>query len=98
MGVIGDRTGLQIGISRKTNLVGNQEDISVTEKFGGFTTRSKYSFGKRRYRNSAKRPISHRFLQHIFSGSQEKRENETSNKFETLEQVSPEKNTSKWTH
>ena len=88
MGNFNCGNGLQTGISPKTVIHGDKENSSVQTKYRYFYGRNRIEslFEKKCNRESSISRNSTRFLQHLISSSQEKREIENDNKFKTIEQ------------
>ena len=91
MGLIFNRGGLQTRVHSETPSIWDEGNNSVQKEFRYFKCRSGRIIKKRCYRKSTSKREGMRFLQHLLSSSQEERENETINKFETPKQVSGER-------
>ena len=91
MCLIFNRGGLQARVHSETPSIWDERNNSAQKEFRYFKCRSGRIIKKRCYRKSTSKQEGMRFLQHLLSSSQEERENETSNKFETPKQVSEER-------
>ena len=83
--------GYKLEFIQKPPQSGMKETIVPRKNLDIFKCRSGRIVKKRCYRKSTSKREGMRFLQHLLSSSQEERENETSNKFETPKQVSEER-------
>ena len=90
MGLVSNNRGLQTRVSRNAILDRHTENLCVFKRLGYFNPRNKYSYRKRCYRTCSPARCSNRFLQYVFSSPQKERDNETSNKSQTPQQVSQE--------
>ena len=88
MGSFNNQRRVQTRIHSETILDRNKKNDNFSKEFRYFYARNKFFAGKRRYRKSFLSGISDRFLQYIVSCPEEKRENETSDKFKTPKCVS----------
>ena len=91
MGLIFNRGGLQARVHSETPSIWDERNNSAQKEFRYFKCRSGRIIKKICYRKSTSKREGVLFLQHLLSSSQEEQGNETSNKFETTNQVSEER-------
>jgi hypothetical protein len=77
------KEGYKLEFLKKTSWLRYKRNFSIFQKYRYFTRRNRYFNSKRCNRTCSPTGSSLRFLQYIFSGSEEERKNETCNKFET---------------
>lgn len=90
MGSFSNSSRLQTGVHSNSSLVRNTQNFSFRRKFRNFSSRSKFTVSKRRCRESSSPTFKNRFLQHIFSGPEKERTDETSYKSQTSQQIPQE--------
>ena len=88
MDIIHNKRRLSTGIYSETSIFGHKTNFGKCKKFRNFRFGNKKFVGKKCNRTSPQKSNTMRFLQYTFSGTKEKRGNETSNKPSTPQQIS----------